>query len=84
MAKRRLILGTAGLGRISAISLARHNPAHIYYTGRNVEAAKSVAEDIMKVNSSVETTFVKMDMLSLADVKKACGKFVHDRLDILM
>jgi hypothetical protein len=67
------------------LALAKHNPAHIYFSGRNAEAAKSLADEVQSVNSSVGMTFVKMDMTSLASVKQACNaKFSHDRLDLLM
>ncbi|KAH8599977.1 putative short-chain dehydrogenase [Bisporella sp. PMI_857] len=76
--------GTAGLGRESVLALAKHNPAHIYFTGRNTEAAKALSDEMQAANPSVGTTFLKMNMLSLASVKNACAEFSHDRLDILM
>ncbi|KAH6675811.1 putative short-chain dehydrogenase [Halenospora varia] len=76
--------GTTGLGKASIIALAKHNPAHIYFTGRNVEASKSVISEVQSEHPNVGLTFIKMDMMSLASVKKACAEFVHDRLDILM
>ena len=36
------------------------------------------------INPAIGTTFLAMDMLSLASVKAAIRKFAHDRLDILM
>ncbi|KAI1454759.1 oxidoreductase [Annulohypoxylon moriforme] len=76
--------GTAGLGRASVEALAKHDPAHIYFTGRNAQAGESLISNIKKTNPAVGMTFVKMDMKSLASVKKACDEFLHDRLDILM
>lgn len=76
--------GTAGLGRATATALARHNPAYIYFTGRRAEAGESLRAEIEKIDPAVGTTFLQMDMLSLASVKAACQKFSHDRLDILM
>lgn len=64
--------------------LARHNPAHIYFTGRRVEAAESLEAEIRKTDKAVGTTFLEMDMQSLASVKAATQRFAHDRLDILM
>lgn len=77
-------LGTSGLGKVSVMSLANHNPAHIYFTGRNSQAAQSLIDEVQREKPSVQMTFVKMDMTSLTSVKKACKEFVHDRLDILM
>jgi NADP-dependent 3-hydroxy acid dehydrogenase YdfG len=65
-------------------SLAKHSPAHIYFTGRNTQAAQELIDEVQAEKSSVKLTFVKMDMTSLASVKEACKEFVHDRLDVLM
>ena len=66
------------------LGLAKHNPAHIYFSGRNAEAGKSLVAEVQNANPSVGMTFVKMDMESLSSVKKACAQFSHDRLDVLM
>lgn len=66
------------------IALARHNPAHIYFTGRNTEASESLVVEIKRESPDVGMTFIKMNMKSLASVKKACAEFIHDRLDVLM
>ncbi|KAI0884934.1 oxidoreductase [Annulohypoxylon maeteangense] len=76
--------GTAGLGRASVEALAKHEPAHIYFTGRNAQSGESLIADVKKSNPAVGMTFVKMDMASLTSVKKACDQFLHARLDILM
>ncbi|KAH7021433.1 oxidoreductase [Microdochium trichocladiopsis] len=77
--------GTAGLGRATVISLARHSPAHIYFTGRNASAAADLLAEIKQIDPAVGTTFLKMDMNSLADVKKACvDGFRHSRLDLVV
>ncbi|KAI0384866.1 oxidoreductase [Hypomontagnella monticulosa] len=76
--------GTSGLGRASVEALAKHDPAHIYFTGRNTQAGDSLIAEVKETNPSVGMTFVKMDMNSLSSVKKACAGFTHDRLDLLM
>ncbi|KAI1476495.1 oxidoreductase [Daldinia eschscholtzii] len=76
--------GTAGLGRASVRALAKHDPAHIYFTGRNAQAGQALIDEVKKSNPSVGMTFLKMDMTSLSSVKKSCAQFTHDRLDILM
>ena len=77
-------IGTSGLGRASVTSLAKHNPAHIYFTGRNNRAAQELIDEVQTEKPLVKLTFVKMDMTSLVSVKEACKEFVHDRLDVLM
>lgn len=76
--------GTAGLGRESVDALARHDPDHIYFTGRNVKAGERLIETVGKNYPSVGLTFVELDMSSLATVRSGMQKFTHDRLDILM
>ncbi|KKY25370.1 putative short-chain dehydrogenase reductase family [Phaeomoniella chlamydospora] len=76
--------GTAGLGRQTILALARHQPAQIYFTGRNAKAADALIAEVQDESPSVNLTFIKMDMLSLASVKKACAEFRHRRLDLLM
>ncbi|CAK7200946.1 hypothetical protein SEUCBS139899_003646 [Sporothrix eucalyptigena] len=74
--------GTNGLGRESVLAFAKHAPAHIYFTGRDANAAASLAEAIKP--SGVPSTFLELDMTSLPTVKSAVARFNHDRLDILM
>ncbi|KAI1849615.1 hypothetical protein JX266_004564 [Neoarthrinium moseri] len=76
--------GTAGLGKESVLALARHKPAHIYFSGRNGNAADSVLREVGDIAPGVGITFVELDLTSLAAVKVASSKFVHNRLDILM
>jgi len=65
--------------------MARHQPDHIYFTGRNAKAAAKLITDIKSTSPSVELTFMEMDMTSLVSVKSAVDKvFSHDRLDVLM
>jgi hypothetical protein len=72
------------MGKASVLALARHNPAHIYFSGRNTESAKSLVANVQKSNPLVGITFVKMDMASLAFVKRACTTdFTHNRLDLI-
>ena len=66
------------------MSLAKHKPAHIYFTGRNTTAGTSLIETIKKRNADVGLTFLEMDMSSLPAVRDALKKFTHDRLDILV
>lgn len=80
--------GSSGLGKESALQLAKHNPAAIYLTARTkgradaaikeIEAAVPAAKDKIK--------FLELDLGSLASVKKAADTFTResDRLDILM
>ncbi|KAH7120159.1 hypothetical protein B0J13DRAFT_486311 [Dactylonectria estremocensis] len=76
--------GTAGLGRESIEALAKHDPEHIYFSGRNAKAATTLIETINEANPGVGLTFVDLDMTSLASVRAAMRRFTHHRLDVLM
>lgn len=65
--------------------LAAHNPAHIYFTGRNVSAANALITDIKSKYPLAQLSFIKMDLSSMRSVKDSVAEgFKHDRLDILM
>ncbi|KAK9319817.1 hypothetical protein V1517DRAFT_331321 [Lipomyces orientalis] len=76
--------GTAGLGRECVEALIQHQPAHIYFSGRNVDAATKLVESISATTPDVGLTFVELDMTSLESVKAGMQRFTLDRLDILM
>ncbi|OAA63710.1 NAD(P)-binding domain protein [Niveomyces insectorum RCEF 264] len=89
--------GTAGLDRESVLALAKHDPAHIFFTGRNTEAAQALINEVQNQDSGNSgnarvpattavpgITFLKPDMTSLATVKAIAAKFAHDRLDLLI
>ncbi|KAJ6032207.1 hypothetical protein N7540_002939 [Penicillium herquei] len=80
--------GTGGLGASSALELSKHNPAHIYISGRNTKNAESIIEEIQKSNKSTKVTFVECDLSSLSAVQKAAELFLAQtpppRLDTLI
>ncbi|RDW89215.1 hypothetical protein BP6252_01247 [Coleophoma cylindrospora] len=76
--------GTAGLGSASVTALAKHEPAHIYFSGRNTAAAEKLIASIKKDLPEAQLTFVNLDLTSIASVNTATQQFKHDRLDILM
>jgi NAD(P)-dependent dehydrogenase (short-subunit alcohol dehydrogenase family) len=79
-------LGTGGLGAASAIHLAKHNPSHIYLSGRNATSAEKVIKQIHQINPKLAATFIECDLASLTSVKTAAEHFAnqHSTLDILM
>ncbi|KAL4729740.1 hypothetical protein ACLX1H_004164 [Fusarium chlamydosporum] len=72
--------GTSGLGRSAIITLAAHNPSHIYFTGRSSSSAESLIKDI----SPVPATFLECDFTSISSMRIVAKKFTHDRLDIFI
>ena len=62
--------GTGGLGKETVLELAKHEPAHIIFTGR--DAARAEANiDAAKANGATTVTFITCDLASLASVKQA-------------
>jgi len=78
--------GTSGLGKLTVLAFARHNPEHIYFTGRNVTAATKVIEDVKAATPNANISFIECDLASLKSVQEAAGRFLSSsqRLDILM
>jgi NAD(P)-dependent dehydrogenase (short-subunit alcohol dehydrogenase family) len=76
--------GTAGLGAGTISLLAQHNPAHIYFSGRNARNAQAVIDKVKSANPDVPVTFIECDLANLSSVKKAAEKFLAqaDRLDV--
>ena len=76
--------GTAGLGRETIFSLAAHNPAHIYFSGRSDSSATALISELAKVHPKVPCTFVRADLASLTSVKTADAAFLaqESRLDL--
>ncbi|KAJ5614185.1 hypothetical protein N7528_007839 [Penicillium herquei] len=80
--------GTGGLGAGTALELSKHNPAHIYISGRNTKNAEKIIAEIQKFNKSTKVTFVECDLSSLPAVQKAADHFLAQtpppRLDTLI
>ena len=79
-----LVKGTTGLGAASVKALAKHDPSHIYFSGRNTKRGQDLIAEINKILPDVALTFIELDLSSLSTVKAAIPQFRHDRLDILM
>jgi len=77
--------GTAGLGAGTITELAKHEPAHIFFSGRNQKNADALVEKIRKTAPDVQLTFIKCDVSSLASVQEAAKAIqAHSqRLDVL-
>jgi NAD(P)-dependent dehydrogenase (short-subunit alcohol dehydrogenase family) len=78
--------GTAGLGAGSIAALAKHDPAHIFFSGRNEKSATRLISSICATIPNANLTFFKCDISSLASVQE-CARLLTSqttRLDILM
>jgi NAD(P)-dependent dehydrogenase (short-subunit alcohol dehydrogenase family) len=78
--------GTAGLGAGSIAALAKHGPAHIFFSGRNEQSATKLISSIRATTPNANLTFFKCDISSLKSVQE-CARLITSqtsRLDILM
>ena len=78
--------GTAGLGAGSIAALAKHDPAQIFFSGRNEKSATKLISSIRATIPNANLTFFKCDISSLASVQE-CARLLTSqttRLDILM
>jgi NAD(P)-dependent dehydrogenase (short-subunit alcohol dehydrogenase family) len=66
------------------LALAKHNPAHIYFTGRNTKRGQALIEKIKKDVSTANLTFLECDFESLDSIRVGMKAFTHSSLDILM
>ncbi|KAK3901592.1 short-chain dehydrogenase TIC 32, chloroplastic [Staphylotrichum tortipilum] len=84
--------GTAGVGAGTLIALARHEPAHLLFTGRNpTSAASTIARARASIppsssSSEVPITFIPADLASLSSVHSAAANLAATlpRLDVLV
>ena len=78
--------GTAGLGKESIVQFAKHQPAHIYFSGRNSKTAAAVISEVQAAQPDTQITFLQCDLASLASVSEAAKQFTSQssRLDILL
>lgn len=76
--------GTAGLGAGTISLLAKRNPAHIFFSGRNSKNANELIAKINKESPGVPLTFIQCDLADMSSVKQATNELLSrtDRLDV--
>ncbi|KAJ6780367.1 hypothetical protein PWT90_03575 [Aphanocladium album] len=74
--------GTNGIGKTAVQELAKHKPAHIYFTGRNQQAADELIAALPSGSSAA--TFLACDMTSLESIRQAAAAFSSPRLDVFI
>ncbi|KAJ4125946.1 hypothetical protein NW765_001721 [Fusarium oxysporum] len=76
-----------GLGKATAIELAKHSPAHIYITSRNSAKGNAALEEVKKTASEgIKVSLLELDLSSFESIKSAAAEFLkrEDRLDVLL
>ncbi|GIJ86896.1 dehydrogenase reductase SDR member 13 [Aspergillus pseudoviridinutans] len=78
--------GCTGLGKQSALELAKHAPSQVWVTGRNAERAMASIAEIQAHAPNVAIRFLELDLTSFDSTLKAANIFLTSapRLNILM
>lgn len=87
--------GTSGIGRETVLALSRHNPAHIYFTGRNGGAAALLITEAEtqahkggggSSSTATKLTFIPCDLASpRLEIRRALAEgFTSARLDLFI
>ncbi|RGP66287.1 hypothetical protein FSPOR_6665 [Fusarium sporotrichioides] len=86
----RVILITGantGLGKVTALELAKHNPAHVYITARDSTKGNAALDEVKGVASEgTKISLLELDLSSFDSIKAAAKTFLdHEaRLDVLL
>lgn len=77
--------GNLGLGKQTALDLAKHSPSELWIAARSADAGNAAVEEIKKVSPGVQVNFLPLDLSSFKSVKEAARTFLGStsRLDIL-
>lgn len=82
-----LITGAnTGLGKRSALELAKHNPSQIWITARNIDKASAAVAEVKAQTPNANVNSLELDLGSFDSIKNAARKFLSSasRLDVLM
>lgn len=82
-----LITGAnSGIGKQTAVELARHDPAQIWITARQVRSGQEAVRDVKAAGPSVDVRFVQLDLTSFESIKAAAKIMLAEaaKLDVLM
>ena len=81
-----LITGAnTGLGKQTALDLAKHGPSHIWMTARSFDKGNAAVADVKSQYPGVSVSFLELDLASFASIKSAAKSFLASasRLEIL-
>ncbi|KAF5984994.1 alcohol dehydrogenase Bli-4 [Fusarium coicis] len=83
-----LITGAnTGLGKATAIELAKHSPAHVYITSRDSAKGTAALDEVKKTASDgTNVSLLELDLSSFEIIKSAAAEFLKReyRLDVLL
>lgn len=78
--------GNSGLGKRSALELAKHNPGELWITARSTEKADAAVAEVKAQSPNVTIKSLAMDLGSFDSIRTAARTFLAaaSRLDVLM
>ena len=72
-----LITGAnTGLGKATALALAKHAPLQIWMAARDASKGKAAVADVQASSPGVDVRFLQMDLASFASIKSAAATFL--------
>jgi len=77
--------GNLGLGKQTALDLAKHNPAELWIAARSEDSGNATVAEVKKISPKVHARFLRLDLSSFKSVKEGAKIFLSSasRLDIL-
>lgn len=72
------------MGKETILTLAKHGPESIYFTGRSATSATVLINEAEAIAPQTKLTFIECDFTSLSSVKEAAHRFSRARLDVLV
>ncbi|KAI0131808.1 hypothetical protein BJ170DRAFT_611428 [Xylariales sp. AK1849] len=78
--------GSAGVGKQTALDLAKHNPSQLWIAARSAQKSNAVIDEIKAVSPKLSARFLELDLSSFDSIKSAARSFLKSapRLDILI
>ncbi|KAL1793806.1 hypothetical protein ACET3X_007227 [Alternaria dauci] len=82
-----LITGAnSGIGKQTAIELAKHDPAQIWMTARNEQSGLDAVQDVKKIGPGVDVRFLQLDLTFFESIRGAAKIILAEAasLDVLV
>ena len=78
--------GNSGIGKQTAIALARHDPAQIWIAARQANSGLEAVRDIKVTRPGVDVKFLRLDLTTFESIKAAAKIMLAEaaKLDLLM
>ena len=74
------------MGKQTILTLTKHSPEHVYFTGRNSKSANELIQQVQSASANFKITFIESDQLSLASVHDTAKEILSktQKLDVVI